>query len=69
MSERLPPKRTVGYDVMVFVGRQRFVHHRQRGEIQEALVDQYGVTISTGEVSDLQDRFVTYYSGPRILDM
>jgi len=58
LSERLPQKQIVGYDVMVFVGLQRYVHHWQREEIRKALLSQYGVAISTGEVTDLQHRFV-----------
>jgi hypothetical protein len=45
---------------MVFVGRQRFVHHRQREEIRTALRDEHAVSVSTGEVSVLERRFVTY---------
>ncbi len=45
---------------MVFVGRQRFVHHRQREEIRTALLDEHAVSVSTGEVSGLERRFVTY---------
>jgi len=60
LAEQLPPRCTQGYDVMAFVGLQRYVHHRQREESREALLAEYGVAISTGEVSDLQRRFVTY---------
>ena len=60
LAERLPPKQTVGYDVMSFVGQQRFVHHQQREDIQATLRQKYGVALSTGEVSDVQCRFVGY---------
>jgi len=60
LSQRLPPKCTTGYDIMVFVGRQRFVHHRQREEIRTALLDEHAVSESTGEVSVLERRFLTY---------
>ncbi len=60
LAQCLPKGCTVGYDVMVFVGLQRFVHHRQREEIREALRADYGVSISTGEISELQHRFVSY---------
>jgi hypothetical protein len=46
---------------MVFVGLERFLHHRQREEIQAALLDQ-GIDISTGEVSKLAHKFVSYLS-------
>lgn len=59
LTEALSPNSNVGYDVMVFVGTERFLHHRQREEIQAALADQ-GVRISTGEVSELAHKFVRY---------
>jgi len=61
LFEALPPSGNVGYDVMVFVGLERFLHSRQREEIQAALLDQ-GIDISTGEVSKLSNKFVTYVS-------
>ncbi len=60
LAQCLPARRTVGYDVMVFVGLQRFVHQRQREEIRARAEAKYHVPISTGEVSDLQRRFVSY---------
>jgi hypothetical protein len=60
LCETLMPDSVVGYDVMVFVGLARFLQHRQREEIQAALLDQYGVSISAGEVSDLSRRFLDY---------
>ena len=62
LSESLMPGGNIGYDVMVFVGQQRFVHHRQREEIQAALLAQHGLSMSTGEVSALSRRFVQYLS-------
>jgi len=59
LSEALLPASNAGYDVMVFVGLERFLHYQQRGEIQAALLDQ-GVDISTGEVSKLSRKFVRY---------
>lgn len=56
----LLPLSTMGYDVMVYVGLGRFLQHRQREEIQSALCDEHGIAISTGEVSDLSQRFATY---------
>ncbi len=57
--QSLLPQSTVGYDVMIFVGLERFLHQRQREEIQAALLDQ-GIAISTGEVSKLSRKFVCY---------
>ena len=66
LAERLPRKSNVGYDVMVLVGLQRFVHHRQREEIRTLLVEEYDVAISTGEISALQGRFVAYLQRPHV---
>jgi hypothetical protein len=60
MAQLLVPRSTVGYDVMAYVGLQRFVHFRQREEIQEQLETQYGIILSTGEVSALAQRFLVY---------
>ncbi len=59
-AERLLPGRSVGYDVMVFVGLQRFLHHQQREEIRAKLKNDYGITLSTGEISGLTRLFLKY---------
>lgn len=58
-AQILLPRRAVGYDVMTFVGLQRYVEHRQREEIQDDL-EVRGVRLSTGSVSNLEKDFVTY---------
>ncbi|MFH1184739.1 MAG: hypothetical protein V1755_06825 [Chloroflexota bacterium] len=58
--EQLLPNSMVGYDVMVLVGRQRFLHHRQREEIRRDLFAQHGIDLSTGEVSRLARLFLQY---------
>lgn len=60
LRQTLLPGSIVGYDVMVFVGLERFLRHRQREEIQAALIDHHSVSISTGEISVLSQRFVQY---------
>ncbi len=59
LSDALLPGSNTGYDVMVFVGLERFLHHRQREAIQAALGEQ-GINISTGQVSKLSRKFVRY---------
>lgn len=59
-AERLLPGRSVGYDVMVFIGLQRFLRHRQREEIQATLKSDHAVTLSTGEISGLAKLFLQY---------
>lgn len=60
LTALLPPGRTVGYDVMTYVGLARFVSHRQRDEIRAALAKEYGLVLSTGAISDLARRFLMY---------
>ncbi len=60
LATRIPPRHTVGYDVMVYVGLERYVHHRQREELRTALQENYGVVLSTGEISQLGRKFLAY---------
>lgn len=60
LAEQLLPARASGYDLMVWVGRKRFVKHRQRAEIQEAAEKDLGIRLLEGTISDLSRRFVKY---------
>ena len=60
LSERLLPRSMVGYDVLTFVGCQRFLEHRQRDETAAALRERYGLDLSSGEISRLALLFVDY---------
>jgi len=60
LAECILPRSVVGYDVMVWVGLQRFLHHRQREEIRTALKREHGITLSSGEISTLTVRFLDY---------
>jgi hypothetical protein len=60
LSEALLPGANIGYDVMAFVGLERFIEHRQRCEIRAATKQKYGVVLSEGEVSHLAVRFTEY---------
>jgi hypothetical protein len=54
------PGRTVGYDVMIFIGLKRYLEYWRRDQIRTALRDEHGILLSTGEVSNLTKRFVEY---------
>lgn len=60
LAERLLPGRSVGYDIMVFIGLRRFLDYRQRDEIRAELKSGYGVALSTGEISCLARLFLDY---------
>lgn len=60
LGKHLVPGRGVGYDILVFVGLQRFIHHRQREEIRTALEREHGIVVSSGSVSELARLFLEY---------
>ena len=60
LQEALIPGRSVGYDVMVYIGVQRYLHHRQREELQDLLLRDQGLSLSTGTISDLARLFCKY---------
>ena len=60
LANLIPPGSVVGYDVMVHVGLERFVHHRQREEIRLSLEADHGIRLSDGEISVLAARFLCY---------
>lgn len=49
-----------GYDVEVHIGIERFLHYRQREEIRSELAQQYGINVSSGQVSDLTAQFLKH---------
>jgi len=60
LAALIPPGSVVGYDVMVHIGIERFVRHRQRDEIRARLETEHGIILSSGEVSNLGRRFLVY---------
>jgi hypothetical protein len=60
LSKHLIPGMGIGYDVMVYVGLQRFLHHRQREEIRSSLLHEHGISVSSGTISNLAKLFLGY---------
>jgi len=59
LSALFPARATFGYDVIVRVGLERFVHYRQRHEIRAALAAD-GVELSDAQISLLGRKFLGY---------
>lgn len=57
LADLAPPGQRYGYDLIVWVGQQRYHYMRQRQEIQADLARQ-GIFLSDGTVSALCDRFL-----------
>ncbi len=60
LCNHIIPGRIVGYDVMSFIGLQRFLHHRQREEIRTDLLREHGISLSSGAISNLAQLFLCY---------
>jgi hypothetical protein len=58
--QSIMPNSITGYDLMVFVGRKRYLDHRQREEIRAKLRQTHAIAISSGEVTRLARRFLDY---------
>lgn len=60
LTSRLIPYSGVGYDLMVHVGRARYLDYRRRENIRAELLSRRGLSCSTGQVSQLGRLFVSY---------
>lgn len=60
LSLKVSPGKVYGYDVEVYVGIERFLHHRQREEIRGELAQRHGIGLSSGQVSGLAARFLEH---------
>lgn len=58
LARLVPHAQRYGFDLIVYVGLQRYLQHRQRPEIVQDLSRQHGIEVSTGTVSALCDRFL-----------
>ena len=60
LNQIVPPYANFAYDVSVHIGCSRFLHHKQKSEIQHELKIEYGIKISDGEITHLSDNFLIY---------
>jgi hypothetical protein len=60
LQESILPRRSIGYDVMVYIGVKRYLEYLQREEIQRLLRDEHRISLSTGTISDLARLFGSY---------
>ncbi len=60
LRESILPNRSMGYDVMVFVGIERYLNYRQREETQDLLLREHGLSLATGTISNLARLFGNY---------
>jgi len=60
LNQIVPPYSNYAYDVSVHIGISRFLHHKQKSEIQHELKIEYGIKISDGGITHLSDNFLIY---------
>lgn len=60
LAHRVPARARYGYDLIVYVGLARYLRGKQRGEIRTELIEHFALTVSTGTVSNLCDRFLVH---------
>lgn len=63
LSLKVSPGKVYGYDVEVHVGIERFLRHRQREEIRGELAQRHGISLASGQVSELAVRFLEHLEG------
>lgn len=60
LNQIVPPYSNYAYDVSVHIGLSRFLHHKQKSEIQHELKIEYGIKISDSGITHLSDNFLIY---------
>ena len=60
LNEIVPPYSNYAYDVSVHIGLSRFLHHKQKSEIQQELKIEFGIKISDSGITHLSDNFLIY---------
>ena len=60
LNQIVPPYSNFAYDVSIHIGFSRFLHHKQKSEIQHELKIEYGIQISDGGITHLSDNFLIY---------
>ena len=60
LTQLVKPRQRYGYDLIVHVGRARYLENKQRAEIQAELYRDRGIELSTGSLSNLCDRFLIH---------
>jgi hypothetical protein len=60
LASQVAPGAVYGYDLEVHVGRERFLHNRQREEIRQGLLENNRISLSSGQVSLLAARFIEH---------
>lgn len=61
ISRTVPKRSSIGYDIEVEVGLQRYLHFKQREEIKAYLWKEHSIDISTGKITNLAYSFAKHF--------
>ncbi len=61
LARLVKPHQCYAYDLVVHVGLARYLSCKQHEEIRDELYQERGVRLSNGSISNLCDRFLTYF--------
>ena len=58
----IPPHGNYAYDIIIYVGVERFRHHRQNLEIQDQLLKRFKLRLPESTINELAHQFIDYFS-------
>ena len=62
LHQLIPPHGNYAYDIIIYVGLERFRHHRQNLEIQEQILHRFKLWLPESTINALAHQFLDYFS-------
>ncbi len=62
LHQLIPPHGNYAYDIIIYVGLERFSHHRQNLEIQEQILHRFKLWLPESTINALAHQFLDYFS-------
>lgn len=62
LHQLIPPHGNYAYDIIIYVGLERFRNHRQNLEIQDQLLNRFKLQLPESTINALAHQFIDYFS-------
>jgi hypothetical protein len=62
LHQLIPPHGNYAYDIITYVGVERFLHYRQDLEIQDQILNRFKLHIPPSTINALAHQFIDYFS-------